>query len=271
MYSHYIGVGKLMIEVLYRIYEVAPVKEGTKDINCVRDFYSSASKEDNIELVMDCLICDDRDQFKDIIRSAYSQDIKFCYSRKYKVGDIYCIIIGEHCFNTEKYFNKVEYQCDNCETKVTTYTNTRISFDPYEIKSSLFGDESYLKKNFCSEKCKYQYLDIEKKQLQPNDEQEYFVTREMFQQNNVCGYIYKITKRSTGEFYIGKSMYVPQFRWVQHLKTERFLLDKIIDYIYEVLYVVKAGEKILEVELKYIKEYAEKYPEQILNVIGTKK
>ena len=59
--------------------------------------------------------------------------------------------------------------------------------------------------------------------------------------NKIIGYIYKITKRSTGEFYIGETTYVPIFRWGQHLLTERFNIDNIKDYIFEVIDIVYEG------------------------------
>lgn len=98
-----------MLEIIYRIYEVADDETAAKNRKKDIDFglYSSISKAQNIELLMDCLICDNREQFKDIIKGQYGENIAFRYSRKLKAGDLYCIIIGEHCYNTERYFNKV--------------------------------------------------------------------------------------------------------------------------------------------------------------------
>lgn len=55
-----------MVEIVYRIYEVADEK--TAKENTEKDFefglYSSISKSQNNELVMDCLICESREEFK---------------------------------------------------------------------------------------------------------------------------------------------------------------------------------------------------------------
>lgn len=74
-----------MLEIIYRIYEVADeetaAKNGEKDLEF--GLYSSTSKAENIELLMDCLICDSREQFKEIIRSQYGEKIAFRYSKWY--------------------------------------------------------------------------------------------------------------------------------------------------------------------------------------------
>lgn len=55
-----------MVEIVYRIYEVADEKTAKK--NAEKDFefglFSSISKSQNNELVMDCLICESREKFK---------------------------------------------------------------------------------------------------------------------------------------------------------------------------------------------------------------
>ena len=66
-----------MLEIIYRIYEVADEETAAKNLllNCDFGFYSSTSKISNNELLMDCLICDNREQFKDIIRTTYGEGI----------------------------------------------------------------------------------------------------------------------------------------------------------------------------------------------------
>lgn len=257
-----------MLEILYRIYQVPEPKEthqtAEENEDCC-DLYNSISKLQNIELCMDCLICDTREQFKNIIKDTYGQDIKFAYSKKMSPGQFYCIIIGEHCFNAEQYFNRLEYNCDYCGVNVVTY------FKPYtipswEIKTSLFNNfAEYEHKKFCCSRCKYKFVEREQKRLRPSDEQEFFVTRDMFT-GEVAGYIYKITKKSTGEFYIGQTVYAPIFRWGQHLKTERFDIKDITDYQFETIEIVPLGENILEREKYYIQKGYQEQPDKILNI-----
>lgn len=260
-----------MVEVIYRIYEVADIetKEVNKKADCDFGIYSSTSKNYNIELLMDCIICDSREHFKEIIKSSYGDNIAFRYSKKLKAGDLYCIIIGEHCYDTERYFNKITFECDYCHNKVETYYKKPICFSDYDIKYSFYGINKYLTKQFCSNYCREQYKENERKKLKPNDEQEFWINRDMFTEN-ISGYIYKITKKSSGEFYVGQTMYAPVFRWGQHLKTERFPISNITDYKFEVLEIVPEGENILEREKYYIQKCYNENPDKSLNIMCVK-
>lgn len=137
-----------MLEIIYRIYEVAEEEEAKRNLEKERDFgvYSSISKTVNNELVMDCLVCESREQFKEIIKSQYGEDIAFRYSKKLSAGALYCIIIGEHCFNTNRYFNKITFTCDCCGATVSTYYGKPICFSDYELHNTLFSLEEYSKK-----------------------------------------------------------------------------------------------------------------------------
>lgn len=256
-----------MLEILYRIYEVADEETAKKNLEQDLEFnlYSSTSKAQNIELLMDCMICDSREQFKDIIRNTYGDDITLRYSKKLKAGAVYCIIIGEHCYNAERYFNKVTFTCDCCGATVETYYGKATGFLDWEVRHNFYGIEEYLEKRFCSARCKQVYEERESRNLKPDGDQEFYIQRDMFTEN-VAGYIYKITKKSTGQFYIGQTQYAPIFRWGQHLKTDRFDMKDILDYQFETIYIVPKGENILEVEKQYIKEYYNKYPELSLNI-----
>lgn len=259
-----------LLEVIYRIYEVAD--EETAKANLDKDIefglYSSISKSQNIELVMDCLICESRDEFKKIIKDEYGSGISFRFSKKLRPGDLYCVIIGEHCYSTEKYFNKVTFTCDCCGATVETYYGKPICFDDYEITHNLYGIKDYAEKRFCSYKCKQVYKTKELSKLRPNDE-EFYVSRDMFTEK-ISGYIYKITKKSTGEFYIGQTMYAPIFRWGQHLKTDRFPIKDIADYKFEVIEIVAESENILGREKYWIQKYYKENPEKSLNVACTR-
>lgn len=260
-----------MLEVIYRIYEVADEETAKRNLESDLSFglYASTSKACNIELLMDCVICESRDHFKEIIKSTYGENIPFRYSKNLKAGDLYCIIIGEHCFNTERYFNKVTFKCDCCDSMVSTYFGKAICFSDFEIRHDFYDIQEYAEKRFCSNKCKQDYKEMERKHLKPDEDKEFYIQRDMFTEN-VSGYIYKITKKSTGEFYVGQTMYAPVFRWGQHLKTERFPIKNITDYRFEVLEIVPKSENILEREKHYIQLYFNENPEKSLNIMCTK-
>ena len=259
-----------MLEVIYRIYEVADKETAAKNREKDLGFglFSSTSKVENTEILMDCLICDSREQFKEIIKEQYGQAIAFRYSKKLKAGDLYCIIIGEHCYNTERYFNKVTFTCDCCGAIVETYYGSAIYFSDYVVRNRFYGIEEYAKKRFCCHKCKQVYEEREHAKLRPDDEQEFYIQRDMFTED-ISGYIYKISKKSTGEFYIGQTMYAPVFRWGQHLKTERFPIKNITDYKFEVIEIVPKTENILEREKYYIQKFYKENPEKSLNIMCT--
>lgn len=260
-----------MLEVVFRIYEVADEETAARNFALNNGFglFNSTSKSCNTELLMDCIICDCRDHFKEIIRDMYGQNIRFSYSKKLKPGDLYCVIIGEHCYNTERYFNKVTFTCDCCGATVETYYGKPIYYSDWEIRQHFFNIQEYAQKRFCSGKCKQIYEARIRESLKPDDDQEFYIQKDMFTEN-VAGYIYKITKKSTGEFYVGQTVYAPIFRWGQHLKTDRFPIKNITDYKFEVLEIVPKGENILEREKYYIQKYYMEDPERSLNIMCTK-
>lgn len=259
-----------MLEIIYRIYEVAD--EETVIQNIAKDeafgLYSSISKSRNNELLMDCMLCDSRDHFKQVIKDTWGKNTAFKYSKKLSVGDLYCIIIGEHCYTTERYFNKIICTCDCCGTTIKTYYGKPICYDDYEIKRDFYNIKDYATKRFCSHRCKQIHKEDTLHNLKPRDKQEFFVTRDMFTEK-VAGYIYKITKKETGEFYIGQTIYAPVFRWGQHLKTDRFPIKNITDYQFEVIEIVPEHENILDREKYYIQKYYNENPSKSLNIMCT--
>ena len=133
---------------------------------------------------------------------------------------------------------------------------------------NFYGIQEYAEKRFCSNKCKQVYEDRERSKLRPADDQEFYISRDMFTEK-VSGYIYKITKKSTGEFYVGQTMYAPVFRWGQHLKTDRFPIEGIVDYQFEVIEIVPQSENILEREKYHIQRCYKENPEKSLNIMCT--
>lgn len=259
-----------MLEIIYRIYEVADEEQATKNLanNLEMNLYSSESRARNNEIVMDCMIVDSREQFKQIIRDSYGPDTPFRYTKKLKPGDVYCIIIGEHCYNTEKYFRKIEYDCELCGSHVLTYGDYDVSFYDGEIKYDLFNMLEFKDKKFCSNKCKTEWKRQKLKTLKPDEDTHFFVTKDMFSQN-IAGYIYKITKKSTQEFYIGQTQYAPMFRWAEHMKTDRFPIENVNDYMFEVIEIVPITESLLDREKYWIQTCFKEHPELSLNISQT--
>lgn len=254
-----------MLEVIYRIYQVADKEKENPENGYL--FWDNP----NIELIMDCKICDSREHFKELIREEYGENIPFRNTKKLKAGDLYCIIIGEHCWNTERYFNRIEYTCACCGCKVTGYIDKSHRIEDYEVRNTLCNQfEKYADLRFCSYKCKEHFIKRERQKcLDDGLIDESFITKDSYSYNGISGYIYKITKKSTGEFYIGQTIYAPVFRWGQHLKTDRFDIKGITDYQFEVIEVVPEDENILAKEKYYIQKYYKENPEKSLNIMCT--
>ena len=66
---------------------------------------------------------------------------------------------------------------------------------------------------------------------------------------------------------MGQTKYIPIFRWGQHLKTDRFKINNIEDYRFEVLEVVKDRNILSEREAYWINEKKSKNPKLSLNVV----
>lgn len=258
-----------MLEILYRIYEVAEgqIPDAEQALGM-----ASLSKSNSYEVAMDCCICNSRDQFKALIRDAYGADIKFAYSRKYPPGTLYCIIIGESCYNIDSYFFKREFECPYCHATVTGHIPPRFCISEYDIRHKLCGQwDKYHNLYFCSHRCLESFIKRESANfVDENVAMQGWISEQSFDNSKQAGYIYLITKKSTGQFYVGQTTYVPIFRWGQHLKTDRFPVENIEDYTFEVLEIVPTGQNILEREKHWIHQMYKSAPELSLNIACTK-
>lgn len=264
-----------MIEIIYRIYEIPTETKQTEIIKAFDNgtMYHNYDALDKIAITMDILICENRDRFKEIIKSMYGNDCTFSRPRKPKGGEVYCIIIAEHAYqeSIDRLFSKKEYTCDFCGTTVTRYGYENNKLSNSEIKYTLLGqDDKYANLNFCTPRCQSKFKEQEKENFTDDQNtQGLWVTKDSFSMEHT-GYIYKITKKSTNEFYIGQTIYAPVFRWGQHLKTGRFKINDITDYIFETLEIVPKGINILDRESFYIQSFYQSNPKLCLNEINIK-
>lgn len=250
-----------MLEIIYRIYQVEELTSKSGEY----------TYRDKVELAMDCMITETREDFKNIIRDLYGKNIRFAYSKQLQIGDIYCIIIGEHCWSLNRYFTRYDFECDYCHTLCKSYVDYPIKLDSWDISMKLANQISeYGNKRFCCAQCKDRFLIQETSKIaQETEGSNLWVSRGDFKSNKIAGYIYKITKKSTGEFYIGQTIWEPMFRWAQHLGTDRFSIDNILDYQYETIEIVPYGGNILEREKYWIQKYYNENPKLSLNLMQT--
>lgn len=234
------------------------------------------------ELVLqDVMMCNSKEEFKEAIKLTYGDDIKFKHTKGLNPGDLFVSIISYDCYNAQEYVSVQEYKCAYCGKTFKTNKHSLITFNVYnnlsQICSSLYSEKANeLEHNtyYCCETCKSKhYSDLvdefkeyaKEHDLIPNE----WVIREN-ERTYAAGYIYMISKRSTKEFYVGQTNSVPMFRWVQHLKTDRFDIKNITDYIFEVLEVVKDIALLNNREAYWIQKKYEENPELCLNIVHPK-
>lgn len=254
------------MNIIYRIYQLV------SDID--RDIFMA----NKTIICQDVMMCNSKEDFKEAIRLTFGDDIKFKHTKGMKSGDIFCSIISYDCNNAEEYVRVDDFICDNCKRTFKTnphgliksYANSwleRICKPLYEEKKNEIDNYHY-----CCYKCRQEHEEKLKEEFtnyakENNWLSETWVYREDNFNTGNYGYIYLITKKSTGEFYVGQTNAVPMFRWVQHLKTERFNINNIIDYKYEILEVVKYKKDINNREAYWINKKYQENPSLSLNIM----
>lgn len=240
----------------YRIYEVGGEREES----------IWGLSQPRTLITQNVLVVDNHDMFKETIADLYGI-IKFRRTKNMVDGDLYCVVVTKSV--NEKDFDRSqvhETSCEECK-EVFIYQHR---YKPKNIINVKHRDiDSMRTYDYCSEECKEIHYDkLYKEYIIKHDglDPKQFIDRNHYYD----GCIYIITKKSTGEFYIGQTNSIPVFRWAQHLKTDRFPIENLVDYKFEVLEVIDDLKIIFEVESKYIKEYSIKYPTLILNKTGVK-
>lgn len=234
-----------MIEILYKIYVKGKTWEDT--------YFES----------MDAMICENRDHFKEIIRTIYGENIRFRNDKIIKYGEKYCVIIGELSYNKDQYFSLKTYSCGYCGATIKTFANYTYTLDGLENK------------RFCCRDCKDKYIATKKQEYLT--EEELILTKYVQQYTkddytaSIGGYIYLITNKETNQFYVGQTVYNPVFRWAQHLKTARFPIKNIINYRFELLEIVPKDKNIMEREKWWIQKKYNEAPELSLNIMSVPK
>ena len=262
---------KYVMEIIYRVYEIVEYEEKNwKDETIII--------KDKIMLDQTICCCNSRKHFKEIMQEMYSpKKVHFANSRKLNDSDIYINIISENCYNTEQYFIVNDYECACCKKSFKSNEKLVHKFlNNWNLKMAC--KELYLEQEkelesmvFCTNSCRNKktsdLLNEYKEYATQNDLlQDNFISKETFSKN-ADGYIYMITKKSTNEFYVGQSKYVPIFRWGQHLLTDRFKLENIEDYKFEVLEKVSDIKLINEREAYWINKKRNENPELSLNIM----
>lgn len=238
-------------------------------------------RNDRIILDQNIINCKNREHFKDIMRSMYGENIKFSNSKSVKPGDLFIIIIAEDAWDADEWLTVQEYRCAQCGKifKTNKYNKFRLSSSDLkylsDLCSPLFKEQEAELTSvvFDCMNCRDEYYKDKVKEynkyLQSTLSDEvipsiYLSRNQLYDEWNK-GYIYMITKKSTGEFYVGQTNIVPIFRWGQHLKTSRFPIENLVDYKFEVLEEVPDKHLLLNREAYWINKMHDQNPELCLN------
>lgn len=176
---------------------------------------------------------------------------KFAKPKNKKDG-VYALIMESDKYYYDRFSLKIKGKCFNCYCNI----EGRAKDFPY-IEHE--GEKYY----FCSYKCK----EKTHKKINPYIEGE-FQEREDYSSNGgVYGYIYHIFNRKTGMHYIGQTIYMPFFRWQEHVKsnTKGDITDLVFDVITEIR--VKDQEYVNNIEAWWINKFIDQYGrDKVMNV-----
>lgn len=176
---------------------------------------------------------------------------KFAKPRK---GDgLYADIVESNQFFYERFTQTIDTICLCCHHPIKGKVKDFPSM-------TADNDEKYY---FCSRDC---YRETAQK-LNPFNEGE-FQTREDYKTNGgVYGYIYHIYNRKTDMHYIGQTVYMPFFRWQEHVKDgiKGSITDLVFETITEVR--VKSQEYLNNIEAWWIRKFIDDYGrDRVMNV-----
>lgn len=251
------------MNIIYRLYQIT----NDNDIRKV--------------ITQDVMMVNNKEEFKEAIKLTYGDDIKFKHTKDLKEGDIFVSIISYDCYNAEEYVRVDKFVCANCNQTFKENKHHLIKGNYWSLEricKPLYDEKiKELEQNvYCCKRCREEYEEKLKEKFtkyakENNILSEFWVDRyNTFENKNCYGYIYMISKKSTGEFYVGQTNAVPMFRWVQHLKTERFKVENIVDYKFEVLEEVKYKKDINNREAYWINKKYNENPNLSLNIMKPK-
>ena len=174
---------------------------------------------------------------------------RFAKSKKKQEDCLYSIVMDSDKWFFDRFYDVIDTVCFGCGCDITgkahQFRELRKDRNPSELSERLF---------FCSRGCEYQT----NKKLNPPDCE--WQEKEDYETNGgVYGYIYYIYNRRTNKHYIGQSVYMPFFRWQDHVKNG--LKGDICDLSFEVITEVRVKNQgyLNDVEAWWIRKYIKDY------------
>lgn len=175
------------------------------------------------------------------------------FAKPRKGGGIYAIVMDSEEFFYERFMVDVDSICFHCHKPI----KGKVKDFPRIVAPN--GDKYYCCSYGCSSKVH--------SKLNPYYEGE-FQNRESYTTNGgVYGYIYHIYNRSNNMHYIGQTVYMPFFRWQEHVKDG--VKGKITDLVFETVAEVrvKSQQYLNNAEAWWIQKFIHDYgKENVMNV-----
>lgn len=175
------------------------------------------------------------------------------FAKPRKCSGIYALVMDSNQFFYERFNVDVDTICFNCHKPIK---GKQKDF-PYITADN--GEKYY----FCSYDCRAKT----NSKINPYYEGE-FQSREGYENNGgVYGYIYHIYNRKTNMHYIGQTVYMPFFRWQEHVKSG--LKGDITDLTFETVTEVrvKSQEYLNNIEAWWIRKFIEEYgKDHVMNI-----
>lgn len=198
------------------------------------------------------MMAEDKKEVKAFLLSEYPQffqkDKVYEKETKDKVQFFYVVIFELYQYEIDL-IKEGEWTCSQCgHVHKNAYENRPIA------NKRLFGNDIL----FCNRDCMNEYKKTKFDGLQMFEDEDHYLKEES------PNYIYKITEKSTGKCYIGKTKNEPFFRWWNHLSHSIspfgvYLSNtKLSEWTFEVIDILPAevqDSKVFELESKRIIEY----------------
>lgn len=191
-----------------------------------------------------------------------SQVNKFAKARKNQ-DCIYAIVMESNKFFYDRFTKEIDTVCFNpeCQCKIKGKAKDFPSINSSYYDELLENDETYY---FCSYDCKSSAIN----KISHTADGGEWQSKESFHTNGgVYGYIYHIYNRKTNMHYIGQTLFMPFFRWQEHIKSQ--LKGDICDLVFETVTEVRVKSKdyLNSIEAWWIKKYIFEYGrENVINI-----
>lgn len=190
-----------------------------------------------------------REQVKDKVKQRSGVST---FRKPSKNDGVYAIVMNSDKYYYDRFYVEVDTQCFNCLKPVKGKEK--------DFCSMVHEDTKY---HFCSYDC---YRTVSNK-INPYTEGE-FQSREDYTRNGgAYGYVYHIYNRKTNMHYVGQTIYMPFFRWQEHVKqgVKGDITDLVFETITEVR--VKSQEYLNNIEAWWIRKYIEDYgKDHVMNI-----